>query len=103
MGQLTGPPAARGRARPASAGRYLDVHLQQVEVFLAAQPVGMLPVSEEMRRRLRLLGIETLGALAALPRSALAAQFGPQGALAWELARGEDDSPVRPPEKPEMV
>jgi nucleotidyltransferase/DNA polymerase involved in DNA repair len=90
-------------ARRAGAGGFLDVGLRRVEDFLATQPVEMLPVSEEMRRRLRLLGIETLGALRALPRSALAAQFGPSGKLAWELARGQDDSPVRPPEKPEMV
>jgi nucleotidyltransferase/DNA polymerase involved in DNA repair len=90
-------------ARRAGAGGSLDVELRRVEDFLAAQPVEMLPVSEEMRRRLRLLGIDTLGALRALPRSALAAQFGPQGRLAWELARGRDDTPVRPPERPEMV
>ncbi|MDQ6741682.1 MAG: DNA polymerase Y family protein [Candidatus Dormibacteraeota bacterium] len=90
-------------ARRATAGRFLDVQFQRVEDFLAGQPVEMLPVPEEMRRRLRLLGIETLGALAALPRSALTAQFGPRGALAWDLARGKDDSPVRPPERPEMV
>jgi DNA polymerase-4/protein ImuB len=90
-------------ARRAAAGRLLDVPSGHVKVFLASQPVGMLPVSEEMRRRLRLLGIETLGELAELPRSALAAQFGPQGAMAWALARGRDDSPVRPPQKPERV
>lgn len=90
-------------ARRAGAGRFLDVQSRQVEDFLAGQPVEMLPVPEEMRRRLRLLGIETLGALIELPRSALAAQFGIQGGLAWDLARGEDDSPVRPPERPETV
>jgi nucleotidyltransferase/DNA polymerase involved in DNA repair len=90
-------------ARRAAIGGFLDVLPRRVEVFLAAQPVEMLPVSEEMRRRLRLLGIETLGALAALPRSALVAQFGPSGGLAWELARGRDDAPVQPPPKVERV
>jgi DNA polymerase-4/protein ImuB len=42
-----------------------------------------------MRRRLRWLGLRTAGELAALPRAALAAQFGPDGAVVWDLARGE--------------
>ena len=90
-------------ARRAAAGRFLNVQAGRVQSFLAAQPVEMLPVPEEMRRRLRLLDIETLGALAALPRAALAAQFGPPGEMAWELARGRDDSEVRPLRKPEQL
>ena len=73
-------------ARRAPAGGFLDVVEGRIEAFLAAQPVDVLPVPEEMLRRLRLLGIETLGGLAALPRSALAAQFGPLGSLAWAFA-----------------
>ena len=44
------------------------------------QPTEALPVSAEMVRRLRLLGLETLAQLRALPRSKLTAQFGPEGA-----------------------
>ncbi|HET7876847.1 MAG TPA: DNA polymerase Y family protein, partial [Methylomirabilota bacterium] len=60
------------------------------------EPVEALPLSAEMRRRLRVLGLRRLGELAAMPRSALAAQFGPEGARAWELARGGDREPLRP-------
>lgn len=60
--------------------------------FLAKLSVEHLPVSEEMLRRLRLLGIRTVGQLAALPLGAMQAQFGPEGRLAWELAHGIDTS-----------
>ena len=90
-------------ARRAAPGGFLNVGEGQLADFLAGQPVGMLPVPEEVLRRLRLLGIETLGALSELPRAALAAQFGPAGALAWELARGEDRSPLQPRRKLERV
>lgn len=58
--------------------------------FLAPLPVGLLPVSAEMQRRLRLLGIRTLGELAVLPAGAVQAQFGREGMGAWRLAGGVD-------------
>jgi nucleotidyltransferase/DNA polymerase involved in DNA repair len=61
----------------------------EAAAFLAPLSVDRLPVSDEMRRRLRWLGLKTAGELAALPRATLAAQFGPEGATAWDLARGE--------------
>jgi DNA polymerase-4/protein ImuB len=67
-----------------------------VAAFLAARPVEALPISEEFRRRLHLFGVHTLAAVAAIPPSALAAQFGREGELAWRLAQGEDEEPVRP-------
>src|SRR5262249_5197761 len=39
----------------------------------------------------------------ALPRGALAAQFGPEGALAWALARGEGGGPLAPRRLPEEI
>lgn len=45
---------------------------------------------------MRLLAIDTLGRLAALPRHAVEAQFGVAGGRAWLAARGEDDTPLRP-------
>jgi protein ImuB len=65
---------------------------------LAGRPIG------ELRRRaetaalvepLERLGIATLGALAALPRAAVADRFGRPGLLAHDLARGRD-TPLRP-------
>ena len=45
---------------------------------------------------MRLLAIDTLGKLAALPRHAVEAQFGVEGGRAWLAARGEDETPLRP-------
>lgn len=64
--------------------------------FLAHLPVEVLPVEAAMPQRLRLFGIERLGQVAALPLSALQAQFGPVGRRAWELANGRDGSRLQP-------
>ncbi|MGH2600097.1 MAG: DNA polymerase Y family protein, partial [Dehalococcoidia bacterium] len=56
--------------------------------FLATLSVERLPIADETLRRLRWLGLRSIGDLTALPRGAVAAQFGPEGALAWDLARG---------------
>jgi protein ImuB len=71
--------------------------------FLAALPVSTLAGRLELPPReagglietIRRLGIETLGALAALPVDRVADRFGPVGLEALRLARGED-SPLRP-------
>jgi protein ImuB len=65
---------------------------------LAPLPVGLLrlrPATAALPQALERLGIETLGELAALPRSALADRFGRAGLLAHDLVRGRDD-PLRP-------
>lgn len=62
--------------------------------FLQGLPVSLLPIGEEMRGRLHLLGIRTMGHLASLPASAALAQFGLEGRLAHQLARGRDSSKV---------
>ena len=71
--------------------------------FLAELSVDDLPVSTEMRRRLRLLGLRTLGDLARLPQGPVAAQFGPEGAHTWELAHGIDRSPLVPYRPPRSI
>ncbi len=62
--------------------------------FLADQPVALLPLEPEMHRRLRLLGLRTLGQLAALPEAAVTTQFGRAGTRAWRLATGRAVEPV---------
>lgn len=64
--------------------------------FLAPLPVEILPISAAMLQRLRLFGLERVGELAKLPFSAIQAQFGPEGARAWSLANGKDDSRIVP-------
>jgi DNA polymerase-4/protein ImuB len=62
--------------------------------FLAAQPIAVLPLDSDTHRRLRQLGIRTLGALAALPEEAVTAQFGAVGRRLWRLAAGRTVEPV---------
>lgn len=94
--------AALLAARQAKAGQVVAVEEHRLGAFLAAQPVTALPVSPEVRRRLDLLGLTTLGQLARLPRSALVAQFGPEGGQVWGMARGRAE-PLRPRERREEV
>lgn len=70
--------------------------------FLAAQPLAALPIDADTYRRLRLLGLRTLGDLAALPEDAVAAQFGDAGRRLWRLAAGRTIEPVigRPAPEP---
>lgn len=88
--------AALLAARESEAGRATVLNEKRVAAFLAGRPTEALPVSEDMLRRLRGLGLDTLGALRALPRTALAAQFGPEGGRAWDMAHGRDATPLRP-------
>src|SRR5260221_7471154 len=62
--------------------------------FLSTQPIAVLSLDPDTHRRLRQLGIRTLGALAALPEEAVMAQFGAVGRRLWRLAAGHIVEPV---------
>ncbi|HEX5503189.1 MAG TPA: hypothetical protein VFW96_11240 [Thermomicrobiales bacterium] len=67
-----------------------------VAAFLAPLPVAATGLDGDLAARLALVGLRTLGDLAALPRGALGDYLGaPAGALE-ALARGEDGRPLRP-------
>ena len=73
--------------------------------YLASLPVALLRGRDEtaaLPEPLARLGIETLGALAALPRADVADRFGSPGLLAWELAQGRDGR-LRAREEPERL
>lgn len=70
---------------------------EQLPDILAPLPVDRLVgVGERMRRRLRAMGIETVGDLAHTPREVLEWKFGIVGRILWEAAHGRDTSPVIP-------
>jgi len=91
-------PAGSGHGEPGIAGLAGGVQVveeDEVDDFLGPVPVEALPVDDEVIRRLRLVGVTTVGALARLPRRALVAQFGAEGARLAGLLQGTAE-PVRP-------
>lgn len=59
--------------------------------FLAPLPLSFLPLPEEMREMLRVLGFRHVGDLAGRNASELESRFGPVGLRAHRWSRAEDD------------
>ncbi len=86
IGVADGPFAARWAAVSARPGQPRIV--TDTAAFLASLDVATLGI-DEMVATFRWLGVTTLGALARLPRAAVASRFGPSGLEAHRLASGE--------------
>jgi DNA polymerase-4 len=70
---------------------------EEVDAFLVPLPVGRLPgVGKVTGEKLVKLGIQTVGDLRRLDRSALEGSFGRYGVRLHELARGIDENEVVP-------
>jgi DNA polymerase IV len=70
---------------------------EEIEAFLLPLPVGRLPgVGKVTGEKLAKLGIQTVGDLRRLDRSALEGSFGRYGLRLHELARGIDENEVVP-------
>ena len=91
---------AASRAKP---GEAVIVPVGGEKAFLASQPISVLPLDSDIHRRLRQLGIRSLGALAALPEAAITAQFGGVGRRLWRLADGRIADPVEGSIAPEPI
>jgi nucleotidyltransferase/DNA polymerase involved in DNA repair len=106
VGVASGKFAARvaaGRAAPGGVHLVASGGPPATRAFLAGEGIRWLPLPPETVGRLELMGLRTLGDLAALPGAAVAARFGPPGHRAWELARGQDGEPVRPRHRVEVA
>lgn len=69
----------------------------RVAEFLAPLPVGRLwGVGAKGENRLHVLGVHTIGQLAALPERVLVGHLGDVSRHLWQLAHGEDDRDVVP-------
>src|SRR5438309_10411560 len=98
LGLAPGPSSARLAAARARPGRLLRV--ADAREFLAALPSRELPLDAEQRERLDLLGLRTLGAVAAIGPRELESQLGRDGRHAVQLARGLEPDQLdawRPP------
>jgi nucleotidyltransferase/DNA polymerase involved in DNA repair len=62
--------------------------------FLAPLSLSLLSPDRETARRFNLLGLQTLGQLAAIPRGAMLAQFGDDGRRFHRWSSGEDERRV---------
>jgi protein ImuB len=83
-------------ARAADGGPPVLVPPGDEDRFLAPLPARLLTRDPEIRARLARFGLRTIGAVADLPRSALVARFGDEGALLHARARGEETERFRP-------
>jgi nucleotidyltransferase/DNA polymerase involved in DNA repair len=98
LGLAPGPFSARLAASRARPGRLVQV--DKAKTFLAPFSSHELPLDAEQLERLDLLGLRTLGAVAAIGPRELESQLGREGRHAVLLARGlEPDqlTPWRPP------
>jgi len=76
----------------------LEVPDGEERSFLAPLPVGKLPgIGKKSEPRLKSLGVDTIGQLAALPAAMLKHYFGVFGELMHRYANGIDDREVQPP------
>src|SRR2546430_9233212 len=91
---------AASRAKPGGA---VIVRPGEEGRFLSSQPLAVLSLDPDTYRRLRQLGLATLGQLAALPQEAVVSQFGAAGRRIWRLAAGGGGEPGMGPEGPPPI
>lgn len=88
--------AARIAAGLAASGEVRVVTPGDEVAFLAPLPAALLTADPDVRGRLTRFGLRRIGAVADLPRSALVARFGEEGARIHARARGQEIEPFRP-------
>lgn len=95
MGIAEGKFPAYLAAMDSSAGGYRTLN-GDLRNFLKNLSCDVLPISMKNKEKLRNFGIKTLGQVTSLPSGPLQSQFGPEGKLMSELARGFDSTPLYP-------
>ncbi len=98
LGLAPGPFSARLAAARARPGRLLKI--DDARAFLAPLPARELSLDEEQMERLDLLGLRTLGAVAAIGPRELESQLGREGRRAVLLARGLEPDQLTPWQPP---
>jgi DNA polymerase-4 len=79
----------------ATAGAPVTVEPEQTRAFLARLPIGVLPLDDDLREYLELLGLKTIGRLQAISRPAFRRQFGLKALDIYDLAVGTDRRRLR--------
>jgi nucleotidyltransferase/DNA polymerase involved in DNA repair len=83
-------------AERATAGAPVIVEAGQTRTFLARLPIDVLPLDDDLREYLELLGLRTIGRLQAISRPAFRRQFGLKALDIYDLALGTDRRRLRP-------
>jgi nucleotidyltransferase/DNA polymerase involved in DNA repair len=79
----------------ATAGAPVTVEPEQTRAFLARLPIHVLPLEDDLREYLELLGLKTIGRLQAISRPAFRRQFGLKALDIYDLAMGTDRCRLR--------
>lgn len=90
-------------AEEAGPGRVLVVEPGDEARFLGPLSTSRLRAAAETLRRLDLLGLRTMAQVRSIPREDLIRQFGKEGRLLADLARGIDSTPLDAPAQPEPL
>ena len=101
LGLACGPFSSRLAAAHARPGRLMRV--DDARAFLAPLPARALPLDAEQMERLDLLGLRTLGAVAAIGPRELESQLGRAGRHAVMLARGLEPGQLTPWQPPQFT
>lgn len=93
-----------GICNPSRKRAVIEIKPGSEHRFLAPLPVGALwAVNSKIMKRLKELGVATVGQLAEIPERLLVRQFGPVGSVIYNQARGIDGSQVRAAYPPEII
>jgi DNA polymerase-4 len=83
---------------------FVVIEPERVREILAPLPLSRIwGVGAKAEKRLRQLGLSTIGELAAMPEHILLSVFGESGRHMWQLAHGQDDRTVVPDEEAKSV
>lgn len=95
VGIGTGKFIAQSAARFAKLNEARVIPSGEEAGFVAPMAIHRVPeVPKEVRRRITMLDIRTMGELSALRKSAVLREFGGEAAPLYELARGHDPRPL---------
>jgi DNA polymerase-4 len=94
VGIASGKFSALIAAKHTDSGKTQAVSSGRERAFLEVLPASLLPIDRKTLERLSLLGVQTMGQLATLPREAIYTQFGRIGLGVHALASGKDNRRV---------
>ena len=87
----------------AAVGAPVIVDATQTRAYLAPLPIDVLPLEDDLREYLELLGLRTIGGLHTISRPAFRRQFGIKALEIYDLAIGTDRRRLRPWRPPHRI